>query len=633
MSYYDTERVITIGVVAPHLSFQETAGHLANEIEGVRLEIFKAALEETKGIGPELIERKVDVLVSRAGTANLLKEYTKLPVVSCDITFYDLVLACQKAKEYSDKIAVILFGSSQIDITLIEKILGVSIYHAHAYRDTESVVAEIKKMFALGSRVVVGSSLAAHHAKQFGLPVVVVESSEHSLKDALKVAANLARVRRAERELAEEMNVILDFTYSGVIAIDTQGKIKVFNNAARKIMAIKEDPIGKDIQSVVPNTKLDQVMASGKAEIGEIQSVHSASIITSRVPIIVEGELIGAVATFQEASHIQKWEQKLRKEFLGKGLVAKKMFKNIIGSSLRMQETVIKAKQYAKSDLPVLIAGETGTGKEVFAQSIHNESLRAAGPFVAVNCSALPESLLESELFGYEEGSFTGARKGGKQGLFELAHGGTIFLDEIGNIPPALQSRLLRVLQEKEVMRIGADRVIPVDFRLIVATNVNLADEVREGRFRSDLYFRLHVLNLNLPVLRERGEDIFEFLCFFLEQDGLSPQRLLTGGVKERLIHYSWPGNIRELEAFCHRLAILADTMSPLMVLEEYLSEVDRRVGDAQKVTAEVALSIGPWQEMEKEAFRQVLKYFNDNRTLSANVLKISRATLWKKLK
>ncbi len=224
---------------------------------------------------------------------------------------------------------------------------------------------------------------------------------------------------------------------------------------------------------------------------GELQQIGSTSIVTNRVPIVVDGEVMGVVATFQDVEKFQRMEASVRKKLRAKGHVAKFRFEDIIGTSQAIMNAIGTAKLYARVNSTLLLLGESGTGKELFAQSIHNSSERRDNPFVAVNCAALPGSLLESELFGYVEGAFTGARKGGSPGLFEMAHTGTIFLDEISEMQPNLQALLLRVLQEKEVTRIGGDSVIPVDVRIIAATNRDLYAMVEKGLFREDLYYRL----------------------------------------------------------------------------------------------------------------------------------------------
>ena len=231
-------------------------------------------------------------------------------------------------------------------------------------------------------------------------------------------------------------------------------------------------------------------------------------------------------------------------------LPAKYHFSDILGHSPAVQKAIRLAQYYSGTDETILIFGESGTGKELFAQSIHNASRRRQSPFVAVNCAAIPDTLIESELFGYEEGAFTGARKGGKQGLFQTADNGTIFLDEIGDIPLSLQSRLLRVLEEREVMPVGSTSVIPIDVRVICATNRNLNEMVRQGTFREDLYYRLKILPLVIPPLRERVEDIPELLHSMAEGARLPAQ------LEHRLLHYTWPGNVRELRAFSSNLTI-----------------------------------------------------------------------------
>ena len=244
-----------------------------------------------------------------------------------------------------------------------------------------------------------------------------------------------------------------------------------------------------------------------------------------------------------------------------------------------MRDLKVMARKYAASYSNVLITGESGTGKELFAQSIHSGSPCRIGPFVAVNCAALPESLLESELFGYEEGAFTGAKKGGKAGLFELAHNGTIFLDEIGDMPLSLQSRLLRVLQEKEVIRLGGSQVIPVNNRIICATNKNLAHKVEEGLFREDLYYRINILQIHIPPLREHPEDIpvLARLLFEKKCKEIKKRKEIRTNLLQMLKRYHWPGNVRQLDAFLERLLVLTDGPE---VEHEYFVKCLQHMGD-----------------------------------------------------
>ena len=331
-------------------------------------------------------------------------------------------------------------------------------------------------------------------------------------------------------------------------------------------------------------------------------------------------------------------ESQIRKKLLAKGHVAKSLFNDIKGQSKELKKTKEKAKLYAEVDSTVIIMGETGTGKELFAQSIHNYSLRADKPFVAVNCAALPETLLESELFGYVEGAFTGARKGGKTGLFELAHGGTIFLDEISEMSPNLQARFLRVLQEKEVVKIGDDKVIPIDVRVIAATNRDLFEYVGDGKFREDLFYRLCVLRLDIPPLRERKDDIYELVEYFIELKckilNKKPQKL-SSGIMKKLVNYDWPGNVRQLENLIERCLVIS---SGKEINDEILSEALFNTPAYKIITdqvnyEEISENAGVLKDIEYDAIRKVLHETNGSRKLAAEKLGISVTTLWRRLK
>jgi propionate catabolism operon transcriptional regulator len=291
---------------------------------------------------------------------------------------------------------------------------------------------------------------------------------------------------------------------------------------------------------------------------------------------------------------------------------------------------VEQAKKYSLADSSILIYGESGTGKELFAQSIHMASRRSQHPFVAVNCAALPESLIDSELFGYEEGSFTGAKKGGKTGLFELAHQGTIFLDEISELPLHLQSRLLRVLQEKEIVRIGGDQLIPIDVRIITASNKDLAECVRQGTFREDLYYRISVLQLRVPPLRQRKEDIpLLFRHFIRHREDL--MRLITDADLAPLMQYHWPGNIRELENVAERFLVLCQGKS---LDRETIRNI---LQNACGVELKTKFQEKEWKLAslpdEWERIQLALQETGGNKEKAAKLLGISRSTLWRKLK
>ena len=481
----------------------------------------------------------------------------------------------------------------------------------------------------------VGGAWTDPWAKRLGLPHVIVENSVETILNALESATQLRRVQveKAEKQClfktqSEMYQAVLDFTHDAILAIDENGRIQVLNPPAERIMGCRAaDSVGQPVEAVLPNTLLPDVLESGEKQLDQIMQIHQTLCNTNRIPILVDGQRRGVVATFQDVKQLQNSEQKIRLKLHEKGLVAKYAFNDILGDSPAIRSTIQIARSYAASRASVLILGETGTGKELFAQSIHNASDRRDGPFVAINCAAVSNSLLESELFGYEAGSFTGASRGGREGVFELAHGGTLFLDEIGEIPRETQVELLRVLQEKEIRRVGGSRVIPVDVRIIAATNKDLLQETVEGRFREDLYYRLDVLDLKLPPLRERGDDV-KIL-------GLHLFRQLPGGkdpimqsqflyLLEQAGPYQWYGNIRELQNFVERANILMRNAGASSVT----------VSDILRRRAEPAPE--PCQETEsrdRRAIEAALHNHPGSMADAARSLGCSRQTLWRKMK
>ena len=329
---------------------------------------------------------------------------------------------------------------------------------------------------------------------------------------------------------------------SALILVSNEGQIIYANRRAREFF--EKDSSGHAYYISAIDREIFKAI-DGNDEISKkVVALSDRNYILDKVPLRIGSTQIGYYVTLQDEAEIKDMEISLNKKLIEKGLFAKYTFNDIRRSCPVMTEAVELAKKAAVTEYNILITGESGTGKELFAQSIHNYSNRKDKPFIGVNCAAIPESLLESELFGYEEGAFTGASKKGKIGYFEQANHGTIFLDEIGDISPKLQVRLLRVLQERQVMRIGSDRVINVDVRIIAATNRDLKKEVEKGTFRSDLYYRLNTLHILVPPLRERKEDILLLFKWFLKDDYVR----ISQKDRNLLLGYSWPGNVRELE-------------------------------------------------------------------------------------
>jgi PAS domain S-box-containing protein len=582
-----------------------------------------------------------DAIIARGATAAAIRQiYRDIPVIDLQVTGYDIIRAVYRCRQEHDpgKVAIIGSGNMIYGVQSILDVLGEDIccYTISKEEDAESCVLQARQG---GVATVIGGAMTVEIAKRCELKTVLIQSGQEAVLQAIDEAVRTTRVALQERAQAERFKAIMDYTYEGIIAVDAEGCVTVFNKSAQRAIGVsRQIALGKHIQGVLPDIHLSRVLTSGEEEIGELQSVNGVMVAENLIPIKIKNKVVGAVATFQNVDKLQELEGTIRKKIHQKGLTAKYSFQDFIGDSQEIRDTIGIARQFSQVESNILITGETGTGKELLAQSVHNASDRRKGPFVAVNCAALPESLLESELFGYVEGAFTGAAKGGKSGLFELAHQGTIFLDEVSEIPYRLQGRLLRVLQEREIMRLGHDRVIPVDVRVISATNKNLKQLTRQGSFRQDLLYRLDVLGIFIPPLRKRREDILILFSRFLAMNNnrfnKKVQRLTTQAQKV-LLDYDWPGNVRELGNVCERVVVLsagstldaADIRRVLAVDESLLKSEDAEQLPYRQ------LRTGKQREAERESIRSALAAAGGNKTQAAILLGVSRTTLWRKIR
>ncbi|MBS4536955.1 sigma 54-interacting transcriptional regulator [Clostridium sp. D2Q-11] len=438
------------------------------------------------------------------------------------------------------------------------------------------------------------------------------------------------------------LNTILDTVNEWVVVVDDNGIIQMMSKAYKEFLK-EPEPEGKHVTDVIENTRMHIVAKSGTREVGEIQEIKGNKMIPMRIPIKKEGKVVGAVGKvmFKDLGDFQMIKnkvQELEKELeyykseYDNNRSAKYTFNSIIGVTDEIMELKRIGERVAKSKSNVIITGESGTGKELFAHAIHNASNRRLGPFVRINCAAIPGELLESELFGYEEGAFTGAKRGGKKGKFEIANGGTILLDEIGDMPLNMQAKLLRVLQEKEFESVGGNVVKDLDVRIITSTNKNLRKLVEEKKFREDFYYRLNVVTLNLPPLRERKEDIKE-LALSLKNKLTKKLGIYVEGISKRTIeyleNYDWPGNIRELENVIERAINLLD--SELIIEPHHLPERITRNRAQNIYTGKKKLKT-VLDEVERDMIIEYLKRNDGNKNQTAKVLGISRVSLYKKL-
>lgn len=626
-----------IGLVVPYPELEHLAREVCKEL-GENVSIVQGDLSVGLQVAQKMQAEGVEVIVSRGGTALLISEALDIPVVPIQVTGFDIIRTLHFARQFGDKIGVVGFKEVIYGTDTLQDILGVplTLMYIEREEDAEDI---IRTAVQSGVGVIIGDAISVRIAERYGAKGVLVESGKEAIVKAIDEAKHVASVRKLERERAEEFKAILDFSYEGIVSIDEEGIIRVFNPVAERFLRVKASyALGKRIVDVLPDIGPDLVRALRKPELDRIRNIAGTVVVSNRVPITLGENVVGAVITFQDARRIQQTEKEVRRELYLKGHVAKHTFADLITESSSMKRMIAQATRFAATDSTVLITGETGTGKELVAQGIHNASSRRKGPFVAVNCAALPASILESELFGYEEGAFTGSRKRGKPGLFELAHGGSIFLDEIGDMPLSMQARLLRVLEQREVMRLGGEQMIPVDIRVIAATHRDLKRLVKEDAFRSDLYYRLDVLNVSILSLRERREDIaplaLHFVESFCKSAGVAPKRLAPDAL-EILLDYQWPGNVRELKNVCERLAIGVENdeigADDVYVIIGGSDDGESMPEDRDEDLITVPIQ-GGMRRIEEEIMREVLRKVDGDRTEAARLLGVSRTTLWRRL-
>lgn len=620
-----------IGVIAPYAAFKEEVERVARKMN-LPIVAEVGALRSGYAKALKMIKtHDVKVIVARASTADFLKEKLTIPVVKIDITNFDVIKTLKESGKRYKCIVLLNHSTDQhrIDIETISDLLKTRI-EMKIFEDEQNILEHLNALAQQDAvDAVIGTAeCVALSAGRKGMHSVVVFSQEESITEALLRAKESVEHLQKEELKQKHLETIISHAFDGVVSTNEEGLITVCNKVALEYLGVNTEEIIQRSYQNIQLSLVKKLFGDGSNVTRHVITHGSKKFVLNRHRL--KGESF--VITFQEVERLVDRDSNIRGKLYHRGFFAKYQFNDIIHKSKTMQQTLALAKAYAKSEGNILVYGESGTGKELLAQSIHNASHRAQGPFVAINCAALPENLLESELFGYEDGAFTGAKKGGKPGLFEMAHTGTIFLDEIGEISLSLQARLLRVLQEREVMRIGGDRIIPVDVRVIAATNKNLVESVHEQKFRSDLYYRLNILYLHIPPLRDRMEDLDLLIDYLTEKHGGKPEQI-TPEMREVFKAYHWPGNIRELENLIERIITIKAHIEeevPLHIIKQTLREgIHHRNWSDDCLT----IRIGRLEEMEAEIVEKLVQKYNGNRSYVAKRLGISRTTLWKKMK
>ncbi|ENY8308000.1 sigma 54-interacting transcriptional regulator [Clostridioides difficile] len=654
-----------IGIIASDIELKERIEELYREdVENGTIIIDILNLDLMENQGRILVEKGAQAIIGRGGGYSLVIDTVNVPVIPMNMKSTDLLRAIEIAKKYSKKVVLIL-GDNEVSFDYVgwRNVISTEITEEWFESKHEIRSKVVKYIDQKDEVVIVGGGLACSFARQYGIDSVFATASDESIREAVEYCKKLLDTLGEEKFNNEVLRNILDGIKDGVIAIDSNGSIILYNESAKNMLKVERKcALNKYILDVFPKMEwmLDCLHEKEDVEDRKIRNINNLIVNTRTTLIKVDNSTYGVLGIIQDITKLQNLERKIRFDLNQKGLYARYTFNDFLFKDKLTKEFIEEAKKIGKSDYTTLLYGESGSGKEIIAHSIHNISKRKDRPFVAINCATIAENLLESELFGYEEGAFTGARKGGKRGLFELAHGGTLFLDEINSLSFNIQTKLLRVIEERQIMRIGSDYIIPLDIRIIAATNESLTEKIVMGTFRADLFYRLSSLEINIPPLRDRREDIIplfnNFVNEVLKDDGLNginsidENFVLTKDEMDKLYNYSWPGNVRELKTIAQKYVVTGKIklrqdrdfktkkLLPNSEVDKFNSETtasvevqDESINISKINDGKISIDIKEVNKYVEEKIISMLFAQGLSKNEVAQVLGISRTSLWKK--
>lgn len=585
------------------------------------------------------VDDDCDLVIARGYSIYVIRERYKGAIVDIPITGSDIVNAIAQCRKNTNckKIGLIGDYSNVKDIQSMSSLFNIN-FVVYVIDSPEQIETMVKRAIDEGCDALISGSHANKCVIENGFNVYsgIIENSEEAIMRALKSASELIKNMENEANQMEMLRLLAESVTDGLIFVDEKECISVANANVCKLFPNRGPIAGKKFSTEFSFMTRNFLKAQRDRQHldNEIYRTRDMSIAVDFAPVIINHIYKGMIITIRDIGRLQQREAQIRSKLNEMGLYAKYEFSDIIHQSYTMEHIIERARKFASVTSNVLVYGETGTGKELVAQSIHNASKRKNGPFVAINCASFPENLLESELFGYEEGAFTGAVKGGKAGLFEQAHNGTLFLDEVSELPVSFQGKLLRVLQEREVRRVGGKKVIKINVRIIAATNKNLKKLTMEGLFRQDLLYRLDVLNLSIPPLRKRREDIGLLAEYFLKkykEQFETNAGYFTEEAMDLLCSYPFMGNIRELRNIVERLSVtVQDTMVRYSDVEESLGMNENEEQAPMPVrTDTIPVNL---DSIQKDEIVRLLKVCGYNKSEVARRLGINRTTLWRKM-
>lgn len=629
--------------VAPYPELAEFARSVAGSFE---FDVVAANLEDAIGLLPDLEAGGHQVLISRGKTAQLLRQHTSLPVIDVRTSAYDALNVLSDLVGKSRRVAIVGYADIMHHCKRIADKLDIASYailfdqkEKLEYEQLHDMVRD--RLAREPVDVMIGDTIPQSRFSHLCDDFRLISSGADSICEALENAMALLKAIEREGANRDHLRTVLDMFEKAVFSLDGEGRITHANRSAAVVFnRSRAELIGMPIDTVDPALGIAyDTIDDGVPKVGQMVETRQGKMASYLYPIAAEGAVNSMVFALEQVERIYTIEQKIRHQELQKSrFIARHTLDNYITFEPEMKNRINLLRRYARTSATVLITGESGTGKELLAQGIHNASDRSEGPFVAVNCGALPPSLLESELFGYVEGAFTGASRKGKKGLFELAHCGTLFLDEIGELDKSLQTRLLRVIQERELMRLGSEHPIPIDVRLIAATNQDFGKMVEAGTFRQDLFYRLNVLKAETLPIRRRPADIIPSALFLLRKYAHSHDSVaeaFDSDLCDFLESYDWPGNFRQLANVVERIAIIAT--EPKVTLASVASALDDLRNIARRSEPDDCVDCpvleGTMSEIRNRVVAKVMDGERHSKTRAARRLGVDRTTLNRWLK
>lgn len=630
----------SIAFILPNVTACETVRQVLADMD-LQYPVYAKSGMEAVDVAFNLLSHGLRIVISQGLTLKEIEHALSIPVMELPFGGLETLQIVKTSLSLSKNGKIVHVGTEHLyhHIKKALRSLGIS-EDSIAFSELGPITSRervVQQLIDEGFDTFIGGNLIAEYANSHGCLGIEFDVDTLAVQVTLLNAQALVRSMHNTDEQLNLQAAILRVSSDSIVALDTQRRISQVNLSACEIFGESSDAlVGQTFEEVMRRhnfVDIDEL----KQQQGPLPS-SSVPVILREAPVVLDNQPRGSVVSIKKFSEIQELEYRGRKDLLLKGLVAKSVFDDIHGSSAAIRQAKERAAIFAKYESPILLYGETGTGKELFAQSIHNGSSRKGQPFVAINCAALSESLIESELFGYVKGAFTGANKEGKQGLFELANKGTIFLDEISELPISIQSKLLRAIQEGEIIRVGGDKIIRVDTRVICSSNKDLLQLIQENKFKVDLYYRLCVLEVDIPPLRERSEDIPILATRFVQSRAKKHQkdiRSIHPRVLDELSQMQFMGNIRELISIAERMVILETTPE---ISVETLHRCIPATGSTptppkSPELPEFSAELMNFKDAPKQMILHALEQCGWNKAAAARMLKIDASTLYRKMK